>query len=141
MAIRKLRVLCRLCSSFKASELVVMTMLALFSIQNLGIILCLCFEFLYVKHRKLIWSQLVNIFHIVASIGFVGLLIFIAVVIIELSREKPESLNTESNSKLNFVARLKTNEALNQYIRREHSRQSTSDIQEAFKAYEELVAK
>lgn len=64
-------------------------MLSLFTIENLGVILCLCFEGLYVRHGSLLWSDLVNIFHFVASIGFVALLVFIAVVIIELSKEKP----------------------------------------------------
>lgn len=90
-------------------------MFLLFVIQNLGLILCLCFDCLFVYQRLEKWSQLVNIFHFVASIGFVGLLIFVAVVIVELSKERPES--TAKGNKLAFVAKVKTNEALNQYLR------------------------
>ena len=43
--------------------------------------------------------------------------------------------------KLAFVAKVKTNEALNQYLRNGHSEKSTNDIEEAFKTYEELAAK
>ena len=80
--------------------------------------------------------------HFVALVNSSSLLTFYSIVIIQLTRSKPpDCLCPVSGNQLNFVTYVRTDEALNQYLRKPHSRKSVSDIEAAIEVYKELAGK
>ena len=140
-AIQKLNVLCRACSSLKESKSVVRTTLTLFTLQNVSLILCVSFQYIYLKQNARDFHSAAMIIHQFEFVCLVGLLLFIVMVIIELSKGQPKNYTTQEGRELNFVAKIRTDEALKQYLKQGHTHQSLRDIQDAFKVYEELAAK
>ena len=123
IAVKKLRVLCRTFQSLNESKLVVRVTLALFTLENIMLILCLTIQFAYAKRRRLVLFYISSIFHFLALIVSSSLLSFLALVIAKLSQNKPgvSDGSVTHKNRLTYVAKVKTDEALNQYLRRGHT--------------------
>jgi hypothetical protein len=81
-SIQKLRILCHASSNFRESKIVVIFTLTLFTVENVSIILCLCFQLAYIKKKKNELNKILMTFHFIGKVGFVCLMVFIAAVII-----------------------------------------------------------
>ena len=141
LAIKKLRGVSRKFSCVEESKTMVWLHLGLFSVQNLLFAVFIAIEIVYMRTVSPQILKVADVFHLIAAISEACLQWFLVFIMVKLSKP-PKTTNKEAIGKQeDLVLRLRTNEALRQYLNVKHTSKSISDITDAFKAYEEIAKK